>query len=97
VGRTLLSAAVAVVLGKHHHEKGHPTLSRFAKEPALSAVEGVGFHDPRAPVILSEVVIRNADDNAVEEPALSGAEGTPIAPTSRQPPQGILPRTPPPV
>ena len=28
-------------------------------------------------VILSGVVVRGADDNAVEEPAPSGAEGTP--------------------
>jgi hypothetical protein len=28
-------------------------------------------------VILSELVVRNANDNAVEEPALSEAEGTP--------------------
>jgi len=32
------------------------------------------------PVILSEVIVRNADDHAVEEPALSEAEGTPTKP-----------------
>jgi len=30
-------------------------------------------------VILSEVAVREAEGNAVEEPALSAVEGTPIA------------------
>ena len=42
-------------------------------------------------VILSEVIVRNADDNAVEEPALSEAEGTPYAADTAQQRQGILP------
>ncbi len=44
----------------------HPGRAR-PQEPALSQVEGCR-HNPKPLVILSEVIVRNADDNAAEGP-----------------------------